>query len=50
MLYFDRFDISEAIDVTKMSAAKECIICRYWHFYTKGLSFNQMSAIDVIMY
>ena len=27
MLYFDRIDVSEGIDVNKKSAAKECDIC-----------------------
>ena len=29
MLYFDRFDVSEGIDVNKTSASKECDICHY---------------------
>ena len=29
MLYFDRIDVSEGIDVNKTSAAKECDICNY---------------------
>ena len=28
MLYFDRIDVFEGIDVNKKSASKECIICR----------------------
>ena len=34
---------SEGIDVNKTSASKECDICHY-------LSFNQMSAIDAMIY
>ena len=30
MLYFDRIDVSEAIDINKTSASKECDICHYW--------------------
>ena len=30
MLYFDRIDVSEAIDINKTSASKECDICDYW--------------------
>ena len=29
MVYLDRIDISEAIDVNKTSASKECDICHY---------------------
>ena len=32
MLYFDRIDISEGIDVTKTSGSNECDICYYSHF------------------
>ena len=40
MLYFDRIDISEGIDVNKTSASKECDICHYWYFLNKGLKFQ----------
>ena len=50
MLYFDRIDVSERTDVNKSSAAKECDICHYWFFLNKGFNFNQMSAIDVVIY
>ena len=40
MLYFDRIDISEGIDVNKTSASKECYICHYWYFLNKGLKFQ----------
>ena len=29
MLYFDRVDVSERIDVNKTSASKECDVCHY---------------------
>ena len=29
MLYYDRIDLSEGIDVSKTSASKECIIGHY---------------------
>ena len=32
MLYFDRIDVSERIDVNKTSASKECDICHHWYF------------------
>ena len=33
MLYYDRIDISEGIDVNKASESKECNICHYWCFF-----------------
>ena len=32
MLEFDRIDISEGIDVNKISASRECDICSYQYF------------------
>ena len=29
MLHFDRIDVSEGIDVNKISESKECNICHY---------------------
>ena len=29
MVYFDRTDVYEGIDVNKKNASKECIICHY---------------------
>ena len=29
MLYYDRIDVSEGIDVNKTSESKECDICHY---------------------
>ena len=38
MLYFDRIDVSEEIDVNKISKSKECDICHYWYFLNKGFN------------
>ena len=40
MLYYDRIDISEGIDVNKISASKECDVCHYWYFLDKGFKFQ----------
>ena len=40
MLYFDRTDVFEGIDVNKTSATKECAICHYWYFLNKGFKFQ----------
>ena len=50
MLYYDRIDVSEGIDVNKASASKERFICHYWYSLNYGLKFQPMSAIDVMIY
>ena len=40
MLYYDRIDISEGIDINKTSASKECDICHYLHFLNRGFKFQ----------
>ena len=40
MLYYDRIDFSEGIDVNKTSASKECDICHYWYFLNKVFKFQ----------
>ena len=32
MLYYDRNDVSQGIDVTKTNESKEYNICHYWYF------------------
>ena len=32
MPYFDKTNVSEGIDVNRISASKECDICLYWYF------------------
>ena len=51
MLYFDRTDVSELIDLNKTRESKECDICHYGYIYIFfKLSFNRMSAIDTMIY
>ena len=40
MLYFDRTDVSEGIDVNKTSASKECDACHYWYFFNYNFKFQ----------
>ena len=40
MLYFDRFEVSEEIDVNKTSASKECDICHCWDFLNYSFKFQ----------
>ena len=40
MLYYDRIDASEGIDVNKASASKECDVCHYWYFLNYSFKFQ----------
>ena len=40
MLYFNRIDVSEEIDVNKTNASKERDICHYWYFLNKNFMFE----------
>ena len=50
MLCFDRINVYEGTDVNKASELKGCDICHYWYFLKKKLSFNEMFAIDGMVY
>ena len=51
MLYFNRMDFSEEIDVSKTSASKECDNCHYLYFLYKGFKFqpNICRCHDLLM-
>ena len=40
MIYFDRIDVTEGIDVKKTSASNECDICHYWYFSNYSFKFQ----------
>ena len=40
MLYFERIDVSEGINVIKTSASKECDICHYCYFLNYSFKFQ----------
>ena len=50
MIYYKRIDLSEGINVNKISRSKECDACRYWYFLNYIFKFHQTSTIDVISY
>ena len=50
MLYYDRIEVSEGIDVNKTNASKECDVCRYWYLINYSFSFNQMYLISAMIY
>ena len=45
MLYYDRIDVSEGIDVNKTNESKECVICHYWYF----LNYSFKSQPNVLI-
>ena len=51
MLYYDRTDVSEGIDVNNTSGLKEDRICHYWYFYIKGLRSTNLcnGCSDILM-
>ena len=40
MLYFNRIDVSEGIDVNKTRESKECNFCHCWYLLGKGFKFQ----------
>ena len=40
ILYYNRFNVSEGININKTYASKECIICHYWYFQDKGFKIQ----------
>ena len=44
MLYFNRIDVSEGIDVNKTSSSKECDICHYCYFLNYSFKFQPNSC------
>ena len=45
MVYINRTEISEAVDVNKINESKECDICNYWYFLDKEIRFQTYSCI-----
>ena len=52
MIYYDRIDVSEGIDINKTSASKlkSVIFVTIGIFEIKGSSSNRMCAIDTMIY
>ena len=40
ILYYDRIDVSEGIDINKTNESKECDVCHNWYFLDKGIKFQ----------
>ena len=41
MLRYQKFDVSEGIDVNKTSQSKECELCHYWFFKDVGFKSEE---------
>ena len=41
MLQNKKIDVSEAINVNKTNASKECLLCHYWYFKDIGFKFEK---------
>ena len=41
MLRYQKIDVSEGIDVNKISASKECELCHNWFFKDIGFKFEE---------
>ena len=37
---YDKIDFSEGTDVNKSNKSKECMLCRYWYFLNKNVSYG----------
>ena len=40
MLYYDKTDVSEGLDINETSASKGCDTCCYWYVLDKGFTFQ----------
>ena len=40
MLYYDRIEVFEGLNINQTSASKECNTCHNWCFINKGLKFH----------
>ena len=40
MVYYDRTDVFEDVDVNQIGESKECNICHHWYFLIKGFRFH----------
>ena len=40
MVYFDRNEVSEGIDINKTSESKECDVCHDWYFLSYSFKFQ----------
>ena len=44
MLYYNKINVSEGIDINKSNKSKECMIFRYWYFL--NLNYTNESHVS----
>ena len=44
MLWYQKIDVSEGMDVNKTSASKECEFCHYWFFKDIRFKFEEYAC------
>ena len=47
MFYYDRVDLIEGIDLTKIDNGKEGMVCHYSHFF-RGFKFQNSAMVAMI--
>ena len=40
MLYYNKINVSEGIDINKSNESKECMICHYWYFLNLNYTYE----------
>ena len=50
MLYHEKIDLSEGIDISKTNASKSVIFVTIDIFWIKGLNFKHMCVINAMVY
>ena len=51
MLYYDRINVFQRINVNKTSASEKCNICHYWYFLNYSFKFQpNVYARDAMIY
>ena len=40
MQKYYKIDISEGMDINKTHESKECLLCHYWYFLNKNVSYG----------
>ena len=50
MIQYERIDVSEGIDINKISESRERMLCHYWYFKDIGYEYQQYVLMDAMIY
>ena len=50
MIQYERIDVSEGIDINKISESRGCMLCHYWYFKDIGYEYQQYVLMDAMIY